>query len=205
MPQKENITSLTAEEIENNKKEILGIFEQYVHRDGSEKLIEYLVNKSDFFTAPASTRFHGSYDGGLARHSLNVYHCFKAYLERERVRALYNLSASEETIAICALLHDICKVDVYTRGTRNVKNDQGVWEKVPTYFFEDKLPYGHGEKSVYMITGFMRLTREEAFAIRYHMGFSGSEDSLNVGKAFEMFPLAFALSTADMEATYFLD
>ena len=205
MPQKENITSLTAEEIENNKKEILGIFEQYVHRDGSDKLIDYLVNKSDFFTAPASTRFHGSYDGGLARHSLNVYHCFKAYLERERVRELYTLSASEETIAICALLHDICKVDVYTRGTRNVKNDQGVWEKVPTYFFEDKLPYGHGEKSVYMITGFMRLTREEAFAIRYHMGFSGSEDSLNVGKAFEMFPLAFALSTADMEATYFLD
>ena len=205
MPQKENITSLTAEEIENNKKEILGIFEQYVHRDGSDKLIDYLVNKSDFFTAPASTRFHGSYDGGLARHSLNVYHCFKAYLERERVRELYNLSASEETIAICALLHDICKVDVYTRGKRNVKNDQGVWEKVPTYFFEDKLPYGHGEKSVYMITGFMRLTREEAFAIRYHMGFSGSEDSLNVGKAFEMFPLAFALSTADMEATYFLD
>jgi len=205
MPQKENITSLTAEEIENNKKEILGIFEQYVHRDGSDKLIDYLVNKSDFFTAPASTRFHGSYDGGLARHSLNVYHCFKAYLERERVRELYHLSASEETIAICALLHDICKVDVYTRGTRNVKNDQGVWEKVPTYFFEDKLPYGHGEKSVYMITGFMRLTREEAFAIRYHMGFSGSEDSLNVGKAFEMFPLAFALSTADMEATYFLD
>ena len=205
MPQKENITSLTAEEIENNKKEILGIFEQYVHRDGSDKLIDYLVNKSDFFTAPASTRFHGSYDGGLARHSLNVYHCFKAYLERERVRELYHLNASEETIAICALLHDICKVDVYTRGTRNVKNDQGVWEKVPTYFFEDKLPYGHGEKSVYMITGFMRLTREEAFAIRYHMGFSGSEDSLNVGKAFEMFPLAFALSTADMEATYFLD
>ncbi len=205
MPQKENITSLTAEEIENNKKEILGIFEQYVHREGSDKLIDYLVNKSDFFTAPASTRFHGSYDGGLARHSLNVYHCFKAYLERERVRELYHLSASEETIAICALLHDICKVDVYTRGTRNVKNDQGVWEKVPTYFFEDKLPYGHGEKSVYMITGFMRLTREEAFAIRYHMGFSGSEDSLNVGKAFEMFPLAFALSTADMEATYFLD
>ena len=205
MPQKENTAALTSEEIENNKKEFLKIFEQYVHRDGADKLIDYLVNKSDFFIAPASTRFHGSYDGGLARHSLNVYHCFKAYLERERVREQYHLTASEETIAICALLHDICKVDVYTRGTRNVKNDHGVWEQVPTYFFEDKLPYGHGEKSVYMITGFMRLSREEAFAIRYHMGFSGTEDSVNVGKAFEMFPLAFALSTADMEATYFLD
>ena len=80
-----------------------------------------------------------------------------------------------------------------------------MWQKVPTYEIDDKLPYGHGEKSVYMISGFMRLTREEAFAIRYHMGFSGSEPAGNVGSAFEMFPLAFALSTADMEATYFLE
>lgn len=197
---------LTPEQIENNKQLIIDIFRTHVHRDGSEKLLDYLVNKSDFFTAPASTRFHGSYDGGLAQHSLNVYNCFKAYLERERVRELYNLNASEETMAVCALLHDICKVNVYTRGTRNVKNEEtGQWEKVPTYFFDDRLPYGHGEKSVYMITGFMRLTREEAFAIRYHMGFSGDEPVGNVGKAFEMFPLAFALSTADMEATYFLD
>ena len=87
-----------------------------------------------------------------------------------------------ETIAVCALLHDICKVNVYTRGTRNVKNEEtGQWEKVPTFFFDDGLPYGHGEKSVYMITGFMRLTREEAFAIRYHMGFSGEENANNVG------------------------
>lgn len=206
MPQNSETKVLTPEQIENNKQEIINILRTKVHREGSEKLLDYLINKSDFFIAPASTRFHGSYDGGLAQHSLNVYNCFKAYLERERVRDTYKLTASEETMAICALLHDICKVDVYTRGTRNVKNEQtGQWDKVPTYFFDDKLPYGHGEKSVYMITGFMRLTREEAFAIRYHMGFSGDEPVGNVGKAFEMFPLAFALSTADMEATYFLD
>ena len=87
---------------------------------------------------------------------------------------------------------------------RNKKID-GVWQQVPTYVFDDPLPYGHGEKSVYMISGYMRLTREEAFAIRYHMGFSSSEPPNQVGKAFEMFPLAFALSTADMEATYFLE
>ena len=197
---------LTPEQIENNKQQIIDIYRNYVKREGSDKLLDYLINKSDFFTAPASTRFHGAYDGGLAQHSLNVYNCFKAYLERDRVHELYNLNASDETIAVCALLHDICKVNVYTRGTRNVKNEEtGQWEKVPTFFFDDGLPYGHGEKSVYMITGFMRLTREEAFAIRYHMGFSGEENANNVGKAFEMFPLAFALSTADMEATYFLD
>ena len=99
-------------------------------------------------------------------------------------------------------------MNVYKPGFRNVKNEQGKWEQVPTFEFDDKLPYGHGEKSVYMITPFMKLTREEAFAIRYHMGFSGASSNVeinNVGKAFEMFPLAFALSTADMEATYYLE
>ena len=206
MMQNNEAKVLTPEQIENNKQQIIDIYRNYVKREGSDKLLDYLINKSDFFTAPASTRFHGAYDGGLAQHSLNVYNCFKAYLERDRVRELYNLNASDETIAVCALLHDICKVNVYTRGTRSLKNEEtGHWEKVPTFFFDDGLPYGHGEKSVYMITGFMRLTREEAFAIRYHMGFSGEENANNVGKAFEMFPLAFALSTADMEATYFLD
>ncbi len=197
--------SLTAQQINDNKQRFLDLFATHVKREGADKLLDYLVNKSDFFTAPASTKFHGSFDGGLALHSLNVYDCLKNYLDRPRVKEEYKLNYSDESIVICALLHDICKADVYVRGTRNVKNEQGVWEAVPTYYFEDKLPYGHGEKSVYMITGFMRLTREEAFAIRYHMGFSGSEEKGNVGKAFEMFPLAFALSTADMEATYFLE
>lgn len=197
--------SLTAQQINDNKQRFLDLFATHVKREGADKLLDYLVNKSDFFTAPASTKFHGSFDGGLALHSLNVYDCLKNYLDRPRVKEEYKLNYSDESIVICALLHDICKADVYVRGTRNVKNEQGVWEAVPTYYFEDKLPYGHGEKSVYMITGFMRLTREEAFAIRYHMGFSGSEEKGNVGKAFEMFPLAFALSTADMEATYFIE
>lgn len=197
--------SLTTQQINDNKQRFLDLFATHVKREGADKLLDYLVNKSDFFTAPASTKFHGSFDGGLALHSLNVYDCLRNYLDRPRVKEEYKLNYSDESIVICALLHDICKADVYVRGTRNVKNEHGVWEAVPTYYFEDKLPYGHGEKSVYMITGFMRLTREEAFAIRYHMGFSGSEEKGNVGKAFEMFPLAFALSTADMEATYFIE
>lgn len=191
-----------AEEI---KQEFITIYNEKIKREGAEKLLDYLANRSDFFTAPASTRYHSSYEGGLARHSLNVYHCLVQYLARDRVKELYKMSYSEETAAIVALLHDICKTDTYVRDFRNVKNDQGVWEKVPTYRTEDKLPYGHGEKSVYMISGFMRLTREEAMAIRWHMGFSGTEDKNLVGRALEAYPLAFALSTADMEATYFLE
>ena len=99
----------------------------------------------------------------------------------------------------------MCKINFYSVDFRNAKNADGVWEKVPYYTINDTLPYGHGEKSVYIISGFMRLSREEAFAIRYHMGFSGIEDKNSIGKAFEMFPLAFAVSVADMEATYFLE
>lgn len=192
-------------DIEKNKEEFIGIFRENVKRDGAEKLLEYLTAKSDFFISPASTRFHGAFDGGLALHSLNVYHCLKDYLSRPRVKEVYKVSCSEESIAIVALLHDLCKTDTYKRDFRNVKNDAGVWERVPTYRTEDELPYGHGEKSVYMISGFMRLTREEAMAIRWHMGFSGTEDNNLVGRALEKYPLAFALATADMEATYFLE
>lgn len=186
------------------KEEFLSIYNENIKRDGADNFLNYLL-KTDFFTAPASTRFHGSHEGGLLEHSLNVYHCLKDYLERDRTKQLYRMNYSEETIALCALLHDVCKVNFYKTDYRNAKNERGEWEKVPYYTIDDTLPYGHGEKSVYIISGFMRLTREEAFAIRYHMGFSGVEDKNSIGKAFEMFPLAFALSTADMEATYFLE
>ncbi|MBP1561752.1 MAG: HD domain-containing protein [Oscillospiraceae bacterium] len=188
------------------KQEFIDIYKANITREGADKLLEYLLSdKSDFFTAPASTRFHGAYEGGLLEHSLNVYHCLKDYLSRERCASVYGMKYSEETIAVAALLHDICKVNFYKVDYRNSKNDKGVWEKVPYYTIDDKLPYGHGEKSVYIITGFMRLSREEAFAIRYHMGFSANDDPNQVGRSFEMFPLAFALSTADMEASYFLE
>lgn len=189
-----------------DKEKFIAIFNDNIKREGADKLLDFLMNKSDFFTAPASTRYHSAYEGGLLRHSLNVYECLKAYAERERVREVYKLTPSDETIAIVALLHDICKVNMYQISYRNAKNEQtGQWEKVPFYSINDTLPYGHGEKSVYMISGFMRLSREEAMAIRWHMGFSGIEDKNQIGKALEMFPLAFALATADMEATYFLE
>ena len=109
-------------------------------------------------------------------------------------------------IAIVALLHDLCKTNFYKIGFRNVKDEQtGKWEKVPYYTIEDKYPFGHGEKSVFLIERFMKLKVDEAIAIRWHMGFSNTDDKNSVGRAFEMFPLAFALSVADMEATYFIE
>ena len=188
------------------KEEFIAIYREHIRREGSAELLDYLENKSDFFTAPASARFHGAYAGGLCDHSVNVYRCLEAYLARERVREVYGLAYSPESVAVAALLHDVCKIGCYKAGTRNVKNDAtGQWEKVLSYTFDDPLPYGHGEKSVYITNGFVRLTREEAMAIRWHMGFSGPEDNRTVGQALRMYPLAFALATADMEASYFLE
>ncbi len=195
---------MTNEELQIKKDIFLDIFRQNIKREGAERILDYLES-TDFYTAPASTRFHGSHAGGLLVHSINVYYCLKDYLSRNRVKENYNMDYSDETVAVVALLHDLCKVNVYKEGFRNVKDDNGVWQKVPTYEFDDRMPYGHGEKSVYIINGYMRLSREEAFAIRYHMGFSGTEDKNIVGRVMEQFPLAFALCTADMEATYFLE
>ena len=118
----------------------------------------------------------------------------------------FGLHYSEESVAIVSLLHDICKINTYVVSLRNVKNDKtGQWEKVPYYDYNDTLPYGHGEKSVYIVSGFMRLTREEAMAIRWHMGFSGEENVKLIGTALRMYPLALALSIADAEASSFIE
>ena len=190
----------------DSKSKFLEIYNQHIKREGADKLLEYLLSPhSDFFVAPSSARYHGAHKEGLVEHSLNVYWCLNDYLSRPTTKEKYNMNYDQESVAIAALLHDLCKINCYKESFRNVKNEMGVWEKVPTYEFDDQLPYGHGEKSVYIISGFMKLKREEAFAIRYHMGFSGLEDKRSIGMTFQMFPLAFALSVADMEATYYLE
>ena len=188
----------------SGKERFIEIYKKNITREGADKLLEYLIS-SDFFEAPASARFHSSYPGGLVDHSLNVYDCLVDYLSSPSAKKL-GFEYTDESVAIVALLHDLCKIAVYKKGFRNVKDERGVWQRVDTYEYDDQLPYGHGEKSVYIISGFMRLTREEAFAIRYHMGYSSErEDPRNVSAAFEMFPLAFALSVADSEATYYIE
>ena len=188
------------------KRKFIEIYKSKIKREGADKLLEFLEG-SDFFTAPASTRYHGSHEGGLCEHSINVYECLCDYMARPRVKELYGMNYSDESIAIVSLLHDVCKTNFYVETTRNVK-ENGVWKTVPYYSIEDQLPYGHGEKSVYMISAYMKLTRDEAFAIRYHMGFAENNNVTyinNVGKAYEMFPIAFAVSVADMEASYYLE
>ena len=188
-----------------NQERFLQIYREKITREGADKLLDFLMKGSDFFTAPASTRYHGACEGGLLQHSLNVYDCLCDILARPRMKDVYGITYSDESIAIAALLHDVCKVNFYKVGTRNVKDENGRWTAVPYYTIEDTLPYGHGEKSVYIISAYIKLTRDEAFAIRYHMGFSGTEVPGNVGRALEMFPLAYATCCADMEAAFLME
>lgn len=191
------------------KDRFIGLYQQLITRPGADKLLAWLET-TDFFEAPASTRFHLSHPGGLVEHSIHVYHRLHDLFVSERQNRENNpfieLSDNEEeTIAICGLLHDICKANFYAVEMRNRKNEQGQWEKYPFYVVNDQLPYGHGEKSVYIISGFMKLTREESMAIRWHMGFSDNDfkaGGFSVGNAFEKFPLALLTHMADLQATY---
>jgi hypothetical protein len=178
-------------------KEFNEIYKKHINRDGADKLYEWL-NTTDFFHCPASTRFHSNYEGGLCEHSVKVYKRLKTLVTGEK------LNISDESIAIIALLHDICKTDTYKTEMRNVKKD-GEWVKEPYYTTEDKLPYGHGEKSVYMIGGFMKLTREEAMAINWHMGpydARNSNSNYTLSSAFQQFPICLLTFIADIESTY---
>ncbi len=186
----------------NYQDEFIKIFSENVKREGANNLLEWLL-KSDFFTAPASSKFHSNFAGGLVFHSLNVYKRFLNNVKKEYGEK-FEEKISLETIAICALLHDVCKVDYYKEDYRNVKVD-GVWVQKPYYTIEDKLPYGHGEKSVYIISGFMKLTREEAMIINWHMGGFDQRvmgGSYAISQAFYAFPNAMLFHISDMEATY---
>ncbi len=169
-------------------------------REGMDTLIDFLENKSDFFTCPASTKFHGNFAGGLAEHSLKVYEI----LEHKVKNSIYKIDIPPESIIIIGILHDICKVNFYAVDYRNAKNELGVWEKVPYYKVDDTIPYGHGEKSVMMLTEYIKLTNEEKYAIRWHMGFTEPKEMYTtIGLAYTKYPICVLTNEADLEATYF--
>lgn len=191
---------------EQIKEETIKLWKQ-VNRDGVDNLIKWLCS-SDYFTAPASTKYHGAYEGGLAEHCLDVYYRMLSEVANEQAYAnahgydgAYANSITPENIIITALGHDLCKVDFYTTATRNVKDEAtNSWHKEPFYKVEEKLPYGHGEKSVYILQSFIRpLKREEALAIRFHMG---DWSDMNTSRAYDICPMAVLLHTADEKASY---
>ena len=195
-----------------------------VTREGKDKLMDYIKNKTDFYKAPASTQFHLSCEGGLLQHSLNVYDCLMAKKDSPIWKKTFE-KISDESLIIMALLHDLCKVNFYVKGTKNqktydadkvaaaekwqVKHDamgDFVWETVLNYEVKDSMPLGHGEKSVMLINCFMHLIDFEIFAIRWHMGFSEEKSQYKaLGEAIEKYPIILALYEADLEASKILE
>ena len=171
-----------------------------IKREGIQNLIKWLENnpQTSFYKSPCSKDHHLNYEGGLAIHSWNVYELFKEKNQR------YKLGLSEESVIICGLLHDICKVNFY-KQVKTYKD--GCSEPEYGYEYDDKFPIGHGEKSVIIIEKFITLTDEEACIIRWHMaGFDISPYGKPAYyKAIEMYPACLALHTADYEATTFLE
>ncbi len=183
-----------------------------VSRKGVRDLMTY-IRKSDFYTAPASTRYHLSCEGGLLQHSLNVLNALRGLLvpltENKwayRVAMKQVDEVSDESVVVMALLHDICKTHFYSVGTRNVKNETtGKWEKAPFYTVDDKMPLGHGAKSAMIVKEYMKLTPKEMYAIWWHMGFSSNADASTLTDALEKYPIIWALHTADMMASHMIE
>ena len=180
------------------KERFLKICREQIDRPGLDGLIDWL-EKSDFFSAPASSKFHGNYPGGLCEHSLNVndvaMHLRDKYIPDQ---------ISDESVAVAALFHDLCKVHCYKKGFRNVKNDAGVWEKKEVWEIDERLPLGHGEKSCIILQWFIRPTVDELLAIRWHM--SGFDKSViggdySVSRAQDFTPLCGLIQAADMVAS----
>lgn len=180
-----------------NKERFVSLCNQ-ITRPGIEDLMSWL-EKSDFYVAPASSKFHGSYPGGLLEHSLNVYDELKRLL-----KAYPEIQIPEETAIICSLFHDLCKVNRYKTEKRNRKNNAGQWESYDFYTVSEKFYFGgHGSKSVFIIQQFIKLTPEEAVAINCHM--SSWDGNKDVGLAFEQYPFAWLVHVADESSTYIIE
>lgn len=187
---------MTKQEI---KDKFIEEYQKFVTRPGSESLLNWLQS-TDFFDAPASTKYHGAYEGGLAYHSLRVFY------ELIRLLKAYDeiLTVSNETAAICSLLHDVCKIGCYKTEMRNVK-EEGVWVQKPFYKFEEDFCFGgHGSKSVYLIQKHMYLSDDEAVAINCHMSSWEDTNKSSISNAYSNNPFAWLLHVADESSTYIL-
>lgn len=192
--------SLNVDPVNEKKEKFIDLLKS-TNREGMDNLLAWL-EKTDFYIAPSSTMFHGNYKGGLLDHSLNVYEVAKRiYSDLHELNN--NIVIPEESIIIATLLHDICKVNQYVikQKWRKDKNDK--WEQYDTYVVEDKFPFGHGEKSAFMLANIIKLKASEALAIRWHMGSFecantiSSPTKFSFSTANENYPLVSILQAAD--------
>lgn len=165
-------------------------------RGNIDKIIAWLENDTDFFEAPASTRYHENYVGGLVEHSLKVYDAYK------RLKTAFTLDIDDKSIIIMSLLHDVCKTNCYVKSKKNVKVGQN-WVTEDYFAFEDSTPIGHGQKSVILLLQKgLELSELETFSIVAHMGTYDKSECFDSTITYNKNELSIWLHVADFISTY---
>lgn len=206
---------MTQLDINANKQRFVDCCQQYIHRDGLDKILAYL-DKSDFYEAPSSASFHLNVKGGLCKHSINVFETalkIREHIAQEAIESgesPFTEVPSTESVAVAALFHDICKVKLYHEVEKWKKDANGRWMNYPGYELKDDFPLGHGEKSCLMLSWYMRLKPDEMLAIRWHMGpwgvnMNSFEDQRNYDTAHSLYPLVMIIHTADCLAASIME
>ncbi|EJX09560.1 protein containing Metal-dependent phosphohydrolase, HD region, subdomain protein, partial [gut metagenome] len=199
---------ITPQEMSQNKAQFINYCQQYIQREGINALLDYL-EKTDFYTAPSSASYHLNVEGGLCRHSLNVFEtAIKVYdlIVGPQIQAgnsPFTQEISKESIAIVALFHDVCKTKFYKKTEKWKKDENNRWVSYPGYEIEDEFPFGHGEKSCIILHWFIKLKQDELLAIRWHMGMfemteQGSGTRCSYRAAMEKSPLVTLLQVCDL-------
>jgi len=161
---------------------------------GDNPLYRYMLNTS-FFSDPASTRFHGASFGGLSKHSMGVL--WKSL----QLQPILAPDTDIQSLISGCLGHDLCKVGMYKSDFRNVKDEKGVWQRVPCYTIIPKATIGHGAESLYILQGLgVKLTKGWEMAVRWHMGNYDAtvSDGYAMQEAMKQFPEVLLLQTADL-------
>lgn len=205
--EQEKTQELSESECLKNKEKIKELLLS-TSRPGMERLVEWIEQKTDFYTAPASTKYHLACKGGLAQHSLNVYELLSGKV------AAGLLEIKRETVIITALLHDLCKTNFYFMEKKNVREGSKInaygsevanWVEKEVWTVKDNFPVGHGEKSCFYIQSCIRLTDEEYAMIRLHMGSDRNGYPDPFTETANLYPGVVAIHTSDIEAAFIIE
>lgn len=182
------------------------------NRQGIENVVKWIREKTDFYTAPASANYHSNYDGGLLEHCLCVYDAMVSLSTLYENLNPHKAPIPKDSLIICALLHDLCKVNTYHKQFKFYKKEgETEWSQYPSYELKETFPIGHATKSLFILQQLIKLTKDEAIAINHHMGLlsaqnmTSSADKFVFIQAMREYPLAAVMCCADTFASFALE
>lgn len=176
------------------------VHQEFVNIDSYTKPVQSAVDwlqTTDFYTAPASTRYHDNVATGLVTHTMKVVDKIVDLFKTD----VFSKGTTLESAVLVALLHDWCKIGFYESYMRNVKDENGKWYQKAEYTYREKslTCFGHAVSSLFLAQKFFKLTTEEALAIRWHMGYCrvSDEEKFELQQANDTYPIVHLLQFAD--------